>query len=448
MARVKTIGNATLIVLDPDPLLVTDPWIGDEDDAYFGSWTLSHHIPDEEKAEMLAAKYVWFSHGHPDHLNPSSVERFKSRVLLLPNHVGGRIKRDLDAAGYEVHVLPDRRWISLSDNVRIFCVPDYIQDAALLVDVAGRLFINLNDCNTRGATHLIRRMTRGFEDSYLLQIACRDADMIHFIDREGRRIEPFSEDAAIGDYLSRRATLFGAKNVIPFSSFHQYQREDTVWANRYVTSLEDYRKGFDERAARFIEPFASIDCADGSVRPIACEPKEVVAKPASEFGDNWSDQIDEADVEMIRSYFARRKTLDRYLGFVDFIVGGQSHRVAFAGPRDKGVAFEVPAHSLMTAIRYEIFDDLLIGNFMRTKLYNIDSLYDPPVNFMIAKLGDNGGVETEAALRSYMNEYHRRSRGALMLHLFGEQAGRLFRRHVSRGTPAYDFARRLYYLFS
>jgi hypothetical protein len=46
---VKTIGNATLIAFDGEPVLATDPWIGDEDDAYFGSWTLSHEIPVREK---------------------------------------------------------------------------------------------------------------------------------------------------------------------------------------------------------------------------------------------------------------------------------------------------------------------------------------------------------------------------------------------------------------
>jgi hypothetical protein len=444
--RVKTIGNATLIVMDPEPLLVTDPWIGDVDDAYFGSWTLSHHIPEEEKREILAAPYVWFSHGHPDHLNPTSLDRFKSKTVLLPDHVGGRIKRDLEALGFQVRVLPDRKWTALSERVRLFCISDYIQDAALLIDVAGRLFLNLNDCGARGAIRLIRRITRGFADSYLLQIACRDADMMHFVDAEGRRCEPFSEETMPGAFLAQRARLFGAKNVIPFSSFHQYQREDSVWANQYVTPVDGYRRGFDDRAARYIEPFAAIDCGSGAVAAIRCEPKQVTAIPAAKFGDSWSDQLDETDEELIRAYFARRPLLGRFIGFIEFVVGGKSLIVTFPGPPRKGVTFHVPASSLMTAIRYEIFDDLLIGNFMKTRLHNIESLYEPPINPVITKFGDNGRVETAAALRTYMAEYRRRSGGALVLHLLEEKTGRIFRRHVSRGTPAYDLARRLYYL--
>ncbi len=45
MNLVTTTGNATLIVYDGKPLLAADPWFGDEDPAYFGSWVLSHRIP-------------------------------------------------------------------------------------------------------------------------------------------------------------------------------------------------------------------------------------------------------------------------------------------------------------------------------------------------------------------------------------------------------------------
>src|ERR1700756_2871595 len=137
MLGVKTVGNATLVAYDTVPVLVTDPWIGDEDDAYFGSWRLSHSIPPQEKSDILSSPNVWFSHGHPDHLNGESLKRFKNARILLPDHVGGRICEDLKNENYNVTVLPDSQWVDLTKRVRIFCIPDYIQDATLLVDVGG-----------------------------------------------------------------------------------------------------------------------------------------------------------------------------------------------------------------------------------------------------------------------------------------------------------------------
>lgn len=44
MNPVTTTGNATLIVYDGQPLLATDPWFGDQDPAYLGSWGLNHRM--------------------------------------------------------------------------------------------------------------------------------------------------------------------------------------------------------------------------------------------------------------------------------------------------------------------------------------------------------------------------------------------------------------------
>ena len=48
----------------------------------------------------------------------------------------------------------------------------------------------------------------------------------------------------------------------------------------------------------------------------------------------------------------------------------------------------------MSAIQYEIFDDLLIGNFMKTTLHNMESLYEADFNQYLAKYADNGRAET------------------------------------------------------
>ena len=42
MLKLSTVGNATLIAYDKEPILTTDPWISDEDYAYFGSWIGTH----------------------------------------------------------------------------------------------------------------------------------------------------------------------------------------------------------------------------------------------------------------------------------------------------------------------------------------------------------------------------------------------------------------------
>ena len=132
---------------------------------------------------------VWFSHGHPDHLNPASLPLFRDTRILLPDHVGGRIARDLTRDGYRVEVLPDATWVRISDRVRVLCIADEGQDAVLLIDVGGELVVNLNDAQDRGWGSLVKRVIRAFPRSFLLRLSgYGDADMINFVDDDGRRL--------------------------------------------------------------------------------------------------------------------------------------------------------------------------------------------------------------------------------------------------------------------
>jgi L-ascorbate metabolism protein UlaG (beta-lactamase superfamily) len=443
MLGVKTIGNATLIAYDDIPVLATDPWIGDEDAAYFGSWILTHEIPAAERADIQRAKYIWFSHGHPDHLNPYSIERLRHSSILLPDHIGDRIKKDLEAEGYIVKTLPDARWVQISRHVKVFCVSDYIQDAALLVDVGGRLFINMNDCNALARLRLVAKITREYHYSYLLRLAgYGDTGMINFFDAYGNPVE-LKRKTMIGRWLSQYAQRLGAKSVIPFSSFHQFQREDSASANAFMPPVSAYREGFDERFSEFISPFAWIDCTSGEI--LNLDPPEVpisLHKP-EEFGDSWSDELSNDDKRVLDDYFQRKEALQKLLRFLTFTVGGKSHTIDLGRGQDRGLTFEVPRNSLMTAVTYRVFDDVILSGFMRTIPHNVDFYHD--FGYAVGKYADNGCAETANELKSYFSEYKKRSGTAdWILHHLTSNGHILFRRYVRKDSTLYRLARDVY----
>ena len=408
MLGFKTIGNATLVVFDDEPLLATDPWLGEDDHAYNGSWNLSHTIPTAERNEIHACRFVWFSHGHPDHLNPLSVKHFHSRTVLLPDHRGGRIRFSLEADGFNVKVLPDRKWVALSPRVRVLCLPDLIQDAVLLVEIGNDLVIDMNDSSARGHHGFIRGISSGYERVFLLRLSgYGDADMIHLFYPDGSPVKPHRRQP--GSSLSRWAARVGANHVIPFSSFHRYQREDSVWANEHTTPLFAYGEGFDTSAAELLTPFIEFDCASGSSRAIDPQERRESPLSPSHFGDSWSDELEPSDFSLLDAYFQRKALLHKWLNFLEFRVGDTVHRVDLRGPKHRGIGFHVPAYSLMRAIRGEFFDDLLIGNYMKTTLYEVDSLYEPNFNYAVAKYGDNGRAESMAEVRRYLRDYRSRA---------------------------------------
>jgi hypothetical protein len=448
MIGVSSVGNATLIVYDGAPLITTDPWLGETDPAYFGSWVLSHEIPKTQIQEILACPYIWISHGHPDHLNSKSLEKLQGKEILLPDHFGSRISKGLLSKNYKVTILPDRKWHRLSANVKVMCITTILQDSILLVDVNKNLFVNLNDAGTKHCTRFIRKIVKQYKNSYLLSLSgYGDADMINFYNEAGDFIvPPAMNNSRVGEQLGIQANSLGISKVVPFSSHHQYQREDSIWAQEYTTPISSYKDGIPKNI-EFIPPFVKIDCGDGQYEEINPRPINVDIKPSEYFGDNWSEELSIRDKKSLEDYFVKKELLSKRLSFINFRVGKKDFTIKLSDSSKKGITFEVPRNSLMQTINFEIFDDLLIGNFMKTTLHGLNSLYDKDISLIIAKYADNGEAQSIDELEKYTKEYKRRAGREFLYENFLDNSKRIFNRLISsnRGSSVYRASKKIYY---
>lgn len=404
----ETIGNATVIAYDGDPVLTTDPWI--DGGAYFGSWGHSFAIPHAQRDAIKRSKFVWLSHAHPDHISVESLVDLADKQILLANHCGKRIENDLRGMGFNVRVLPDRKWVRLSPRINIFSMADENQDSILLIDVGGRLVINLNDASPKIGERVIRPIAREYAHSYLLKLSgYGDADMINMFSEDGKRIPPTSvrDPDILGRCVSDAAIRFKARYAIPFSSFHRYQRSDSIWANQFTTPLEDFYKWSDPSKPPILPAFLQVNCETGEHVALKPPVNDHVVRPPEDFGDHWGDPLEKDEKVALRAYFQRKEALYDKFGFLRFHVGGVETTIDLNPKiRDAGISFEVPRHSLTTAIEYRVFDDLMIGNFMKTILHGSAALY-PGFTPYVAKYGDNGLAESKQQLDQYF--YHYRS---------------------------------------
>lgn len=450
MIGFDTIGNATIIAYDGTPVLATDPWIAGS--AYFGSWGLSHEIPAEQEAAILACPYVWFSHGHPDHLNHDSLVRLADKTVLLADHVGGRIARDLSAGGVAVRVLPDRAWVELSPSIKVMSIADYNQDSLLLIDIGGRLLVDLNDGSALGSERFVRRVIRGYATSFLLRLfSYGDADMINYMSESGVRIPPgAAAKRPVGPIMQGFAELYGVTHVIPFSCFHRYQRADSAWANEYTTPVEAFAEGFDSTRVTLLPGFIRYDCSRDTWTPLAPAPLSGVIYAPEAFGDNWSDVLDADDKKALKDYFARLTILRGELDAVIFSVGGRDYAVDIRQPEDtktgRTATFAVPRYSLMQAVRHQVFDDLLIGNFMRTTLHGSwgGSYLYPRFNPLVPKYADNGGARTPEELESYFAQYRARAPFEFLRHRLEARTIQTFRNMVEPNSPFFYAGKKTY----
>ena len=450
MIGAQTIGNATEIAYDGFPVVATDPWLGADHFAYFGSWYLPYEIPQNIYQDILSSKYIFFSHGHPDHLNPDSIHKFKKNIILLGDHVGNRIYKDLTSQGFQVKILKERVWTELSKNVSIMSISTKIQDTILILKIKNDIFINLNDAGPMNY-RFIKKIIKNYKRKFLLSISgWGDADMINFYDENDNFIEPLAaKKHPVGDYLSLIAKLLSANYVIPFSSFHEYQREDSIWANKYVTPLSEYKNGI-HKEINFVEPFAFIDCdKPDCIKSLELVKSNPIIKKSSQFDDNWNDSLEFEDKKIIKNYFAKFEVLRKNIGFINFIVGKKEFNLKMDGPVKKGITFELPRNSLVEACKYSIFDDLLIGNFMKTRLHNLSGLYDPHINFnqIVPKYGDNGQAYSEEEITNYEKEYAKRMGIEYFYDLFANQSKNYFRFFFKnyKNSKYYTKLRKFYY---
>jgi hypothetical protein len=167
--------------------------------------------------------------------------------------------------------------------------------------------------------------------------------------------------------------------------------------------------------------------------------------PAKDFGDDWSEDLDAEGVALATRYFRSIDSLSTYLDYVNLRVGGRDHVITLAKRKfNRGVTFEAPRHSLMSALQYEIFDDLLIGNFMKTTLHGewpASRLY-PHFTPYVAKYADNGHARTAEELNAYFAEYRRLAGSfAFLRHRLVSRAAQLLRSAIQFDSTAWRVAR-------
>ena len=284
----------------------------------------------------------------------------------------------------------------------------------------------------------------------MLSISTFEADMLNFFDEDDNFIKPANADKfSAGEYLSMISNVLGTNYIIPFSSIHEYQREDSIWVNKYIYPIEKYHEDISSKHT-YIKPFSFINSKkDDHFININIKKKKLEIKSADSFGDNWKDELNIHDKKIIEDYFNKFSSFREKIGFIFFIIGGKEHNLKFNGPKNKGISFELPRNSLLKACKYNIFDDLLIGNFMKTKLYNLRSLYDPSANFSneVCKIGDNGRAYSKEELHKYRKYYAKKMGKEYFLNLFAnasrEQFIYFFKNY--RNSKYYQKVKKIYY---
>jgi hypothetical protein len=272
-----------------------------------------------------------------------------------------------------------------------------------------------------------------------------DADMINFYDHHGNFILPMAaRQNSCGENYSYYMKKWNCNFTIPFSSFHKYVREDSIHMNKFVTPLEKHFEKFNNSNGELLPAFIRWDSLNNDYKKIDTKENIIETLTPQETGDKWSDNLDINDKKIISNYFLKFDQLKKKFGFLTFKVGNAEYNLKLS-KRKEGIVFNTPRNSLITALTHNIFDDLLIGNFMKVNLINVESLY-PNFSPYVCKYGDNGGAFSNKQLKNYFN-YYKFISPNFWKDFLKLQTEDIIRPLLSKSKNLYFFARKLRNLF-
>jgi hypothetical protein len=256
------------------------------------------------------------------------------------------------------------------------------------------------------------------------------------------------EKVSVGPQIKFWSEYYGVTKVVPFSCFHDYQREDSVWAKEITTPIETFYMDFDSTKVELLPYYISYNCQNHEHHQIKVE--KIIAKPKSsiEFGDDWSENLARGEFDKIENYFKKFEKLPDYLDHIQFTIGNETKTIDLrdnpSSSFKNGINFNTPRASLMTCMDYEIFDDLLIANFMKTTFIGKWDGGIMPFNTYVGKIGDNGLAYTKKEIGLYMKEYAKRAPIEYLSHQIGKKSEQIFRGFVDDQSSLFKFSKKIY----
>ncbi|GAB3028193.1 MBL fold metallo-hydrolase [Natronobiforma cellulositropha] len=196
--RVRHIQSSTVVVESGDTRVLCDPWL--LDGAFYGAW--AHYPPLEfEPEDFDDVDYIYVSHIHPDHCHAETLERLDSDIpVLIHDYEWDFLRRNIEAAGFDVHEIPHNERVSLGDDLEMNvlasdnCDPEvcgnhfacsWLAEAAstnggtggstqidsmAVFDDGEHTVVNLNDCRWPMTQHAAMEVSRQYDEIDLLML--------------------------------------------------------------------------------------------------------------------------------------------------------------------------------------------------------------------------------------------------------------------------------------
>ena len=226
MPNLEFVNHSCLILSNNNVSLAMDPWI--EGSVFNNSWDLLSKTNQKSIENLKKSNFVWFSHEHPDHFNPSNLKIFSDKNnFLFQKTIDRRVVNFLKKISPNVNEIKFKDKFRLGKDFTIQVVPFQYLDSMSIIKINNLTILNLNDCDIKNDFQLkfIKKLT-GPIDILLVQFsyAIGKSNKDNKDERKKWSIEILKK-------LSSNIKFLNPKTVIPFASFCYFSKKDNFYMN-------------------------------------------------------------------------------------------------------------------------------------------------------------------------------------------------------------------------
>jgi len=261
--KIEFINHSSVLISNEEVGLLSDPWY--QGDAFHRGWNLLHELLDDEIKELLnRITHIWISHEHPDHFSISFFNKFGETIkekgieILFQETKDKRVEGFLKAKKFIVRILETNEWIKISNNCKVFNFKDGFYDSGLAIDISGKKFLNLNDCEIKSDSRCSEVLELVGECDVLLS-------QFSYAAWKGGRDNTLWRKKAAEDKLSTLSTqvkYFKPKVLIPFASFVYFSNTENFYLNDSVNTPNKVLEYFSDSKGvgiKVMKPFEVLN---------------------------------------------------------------------------------------------------------------------------------------------------------------------------------------------
>jgi UDP-MurNAc hydroxylase len=371
--KVTHVSNAAFIISIGNVKVLTDPWL--KGSGFINGWNLLYKSDDKKYFKDI--DFIWFSHEHPDHFSPQSLnylsEIWESMpTVLFQKTRDQRLVKFIKKYGGDVIELESESIHHLTDSESIKITGCGVYDSFATIKNKDFSFTHLNDCNIYDQYRL--KKVKSYCDSkvnvvtsqYGLSAAPCSSTNVNMA-RDAANIK--------ANKFKSQISIIAPDYYIPSSSSIHFSSFDNCWMNRFRLNPIDVIDVELPGTGMLAMPGDEIDFSRIDNENFDAENKKVAAFFAKRLSEtesliiNKSDELIEID-QMRQSVVVRSREIRKLNNFFVLVVCRYFLKVL------KPIVYYIDDHKKFVKV------DILKGTFevLSSKPSDYVSLYSYALN--------------------------------------------------------------------